>query len=98
MIEKYVQQGWDAHSWAGGSRPCHTKGGTLSNTVSSCTFSWPTVANAHAVLARFCELKSLMRLSAAVANVANKDTSLWLAVANVHAVLARSCELKSPMR
>ena len=31
----------------------------LPNTMKSCTFDWPAVAHAHAVLARACALKSL---------------------------------------
>merc|ERR1712224_832816 len=54
-----------------------------------------TIVIAHAVLARFCTLKSPKRSSAALANAANRCASDWLAVANAHAVLARFCTLKS---
>ena len=59
--------------------------------------AWSATANAHEALASCCELKSLMRRSAVVANSANNDTSLWLAIANAHAALASSCESKSTM-
>ena len=67
------------------------KGGTVANAAKIDTSPWLALANAHAAFASPCELKSLMRRSAAVANAANKDTSLWLADANAHAVLARFC-------
>ncbi len=47
------------------------------------------VANAHAVLARCCELKPLAHHSAALVKTANNCASTWLTVANAHAVLAR---------
>ena len=41
------------------------KGGTVANAANNDASLWLAVANAHDVLARFCELKSLMRRSAA---------------------------------
>ena len=70
------------------------KGGTVANAANNDASHWSAVANAHAAFARFCELKSLMRRSAAVANAANNETSLWLAVAKAHAAFASLCEVK----
>ena len=56
-----------------------------------------TIANDHAMSARFCALESLMRCSAPLANAVNRCASGWPAVANAHAVPASSCALKSLM-
>jgi len=58
---------------------------------------WPSVANAHAALARLYALKSCTCHYAALANTANRCASAWPTVANAHAVLARFYALKSPM-
>ena len=55
----------------------------------------PTIANAHAVLARSYTMKLPRRSSAALANAANTCASDELTVANAHAVLASPCTLKS---
>ena len=48
------------------------KGGTaLANIANSCASGYPAVAEAHAVLARPCVLKSAMQRSAALANIMN---------------------------
>ena len=73
------------------------KGRTVANAANSDASLWHAVANAHAVLASSCGMKSPMHRCAAVANAANNDSSFWLAVANAHAVLARACGMKSPM-
>ena len=41
------------------------KGGTVANAANNDTSPWSAIANAHAALARPCELKSPMRCSAA---------------------------------
>ena len=74
------------------------KGGTLANTVNSDASNWPAVANAHAVLANFCGLKSPTRRSAALANAVNSVVSGWLAIANAQTVLASYCAMNSHMR
>ena len=66
------------------------KGGTLANTVNKCAADWLTVANAHAVLASPCTLKSPTHHVDALPNAANSFTSDWPDVANAHAVLAMS--------
>ena len=66
----------------------------LANAVKSKASNWCAVANAHAVLARFCVLKLHTRRSAAYTNALNSKASDGLAVANAHAVLASSCALK----
>ena len=71
---------------------------TTANAVNSRSSSRPTVANAHAVFERLCEMKSLMHRSVAPANAMSSRSSLWPTVANAHAVFARFCELKSLMR
>ena len=50
--------------------------------------SWPTIANAHAMLASACALNSLNPRSAALADVENSFSSDCSAVAKAHAVLA----------
>ena len=73
----------------------------VANAANSDASFWPavaTVANAHAVLARFCALKSTMLRFAALAKVVNSCVSSYPAVAKAHAELARSCVVKSAMR
>ena len=64
--------------------------------VSCRVSSWPTVANAHVVLARSFGLKSLKRRSASFANAVNNDASGWLNDANAHAVMMKFCRVKFP--
>ena len=56
--------------------------------MNNCASGWHAVANAHAVLLRFCVLKSPRRRSAALANIAwafvtvgQKDAPLFAALA-----------------
>eukprot|EP00964_Phaeocystis_antarctica_P027225 scaffold15341_cov64-Phaeocystis_antarctica.AAC.6 len=59
---------------------------------------WSAAANAHAVLASSCGLKSRSRGTAAAAIASSSAGAAWLAVANAHAVLASCCGLKSRSR
>ena len=66
------------------------KGGTLANAANTCSSDELAVANAHAVLASPCTLKSPTHHVAALPHAANSCTLDWPNVANAHAVLARS--------
>jgi len=66
----------------------------LANTRNNSAPGWPAFANAHAVLASSCELKSHTRRSTAIANVMNSFASDYPSFANAQAVLARSAALK----
>ena len=70
----------------------------LANVVKSCASAWSNAANAHAVLARFCGLKSPTCRSASFAKATNSRASAWPNVANAHAVLASSYGLESSRR
>ena len=76
------------------------KGGTPAKVVNSCTSNRSIIAtaNAHAVFASSCALKSPTRCSTALTNIVNSYASAWPTVANAHAALVRSCALKSPSR
>eukprot|EP00964_Phaeocystis_antarctica_P048507 scaffold28083_cov58-Phaeocystis_antarctica.AAC.2 len=63
---------------------------------SSAGAGWPAVANAHAVLASPCGVKSRSRGAAATAIASSSAGAAWAAVANAHAVLARACGSKPP--
>ena len=68
----------------------------LVNSVNSCAFCLFAVANAYAVLARSCNLKSLRRGFSILAKPASNYASDLLAIAKTHTVLVMFCALKSP--
>eukprot|EP00746_Dinoflagellata_sp_MGD_P050332 gnl/MRDRNA2_/MRDRNA2_225917_c0_seq1.p1 gnl/MRDRNA2_/MRDRNA2_225917_c0~~gnl/MRDRNA2_/MRDRNA2_225917_c0_seq1.p1 ORF type:complete len:160 (-),score=10.80 gnl/MRDRNA2_/MRDRNA2_225917_c0_seq1:165-644(-) len=73
---------------------------TLASAMNICASRSLIFAKAHAVMARFCELKSSARYSTALANVHHKEASDFnqcLFFAYAHAMLARFWALKSPM-
>ena len=73
-----LMQYWREHANSKSFTRCFT---AVDMAAKSFSFIRPSFANAEAVLARFCGLKSPMRGYAAVANAANSGASFWPVVA-----------------